>query len=294
MAQEAQVSLTIFGGSGFVGKHYVDAYYHHAIGNIASVNARDDHEVYSEDVLYLISTVTNYGVFDDVHVDIDTNLTLLMDVLENWKRYQERTGKKGVFNFISSWSVYGNQIQLPVPETAFCDPRGFYIITKRCAEQLLIDYCIAFGLNYRILRLSNVQGPGDKPSPKKNALQYAINQLSEGKDVELFGDGNFYRDFMHVEDTVRAIELILCKGKIKDIYNIGNGWTWLYKDILEHVISLMKDPGKVVYREPTEFQKRIPVASFFMDTRKLRGLGFKPEYLCSKLYNSLIPVEKKK
>ena len=150
------MSLTIFGGTGFVGKHYVHEYYYHAVGNIVSINARNDHEVYSEDVLYLISTVTNYNVFEDVHVDINTNLTVFMDVLENWKKYQERTHKKGVFNFISSWSVYGNHKELPVSETAACDPRGFYIITKRCAEQLLIDYCLTFGLDYRILRLSNV------------------------------------------------------------------------------------------------------------------------------------------
>jgi nucleoside-diphosphate-sugar epimerase len=288
------VSLTIFGGTGFVGKHYVDAYYHPAIGNIASINARDDHKVYSEDILYLISTVTNYNVFSDVHIDIDTNLTLLMNVMENWKNYQERTNKKGVFNFVSSWSVYGNQKELPVPETAFCDPRGFYIITKRCAEQLLIDYCLTFGLNYRILRFSNVQGMGDKPSPKKNALQYAINRLADGKDVELFGDGLFYRDFMHVEDTVRAAETVICKGNINEIYNIGNGKTWMYAEIMEYAQSRLKSPGKVIYKEPTEFQKKIPVASFYMDITKLKNLGFAPQYTGATLYDSLIPKEKVK
>ena len=288
------MSLTIFGGTGFVGKHYVDAYYHHAIGNIVSINAREDHEVYSEDVLYLISTVTNYGVFDDVHVDVDTNLTLLIDVLENWKKYQEHTGKRGVFNFISSWSVYGNHKELPVSETAFCDPRGFYIITKRCAEQLLIDYCIAFGLNYRILRLSNVQGPGDKPSPKKNALQYTINQLADGKDVELFGDGLFYRDFMHVEDTVRAIETVMCRGKINEIYNIGNGKTWTYAEIMDYVQDRLKSSGRVIYKAPNAFQKSIPVASFYMDIIKLKSLGFIPQYTGAALYDALIPKEKVK
>ena len=82
-------------------------------------------------------------------------------------------------------------------ETAVCDPKGFYIITKRCAEQLLISYCETFNLKYRILRFANIVGPGDtKASPKKNVLQHSINLLAQGKDVELFGDGKFYRDFM--------------------------------------------------------------------------------------------------
>ena len=51
--------LTILGGGGFVGKRYVDTFYHHAIGNITSVNKRNDYSVYSSDVLYFISTVDN-------------------------------------------------------------------------------------------------------------------------------------------------------------------------------------------------------------------------------------------
>jgi nucleoside-diphosphate-sugar epimerase len=284
------VSLTILGGHGFVGSAYVLAYYHHAIGNISSINERLDYEVYSPDVLHLISTVHNYSVFDNPHLDIDTNLSLLVKVLENWKRYQERTGKKGVFNLISSWSVYGNQKDLPVSEDAPCDPKGFYIITKRCAEQLLISYCETFGLNYRVLRFANIVGPGDtKVSPKKNVLQHSINLLAEGKDVELFGDGRFYRDFMHVEDCVRAVETVMCKGAVNEIYNIGCGKTWYYKEILEHAKYRMNSSGNITYKEPTEFQKKVPVASFYMDVTKLKELSFTPQYEGWKLYDSLLP-----
>jgi nucleoside-diphosphate-sugar epimerase len=282
--------LTIFGGKGFVGTAYTKEYYHHAVGNIISINERDNHNVYSEDVLYMISTVHNYHVFDNPHLDIDTNLTLLITVLENWKKYQETTGKKGVFNFISSWSVYGNQ-GLDVPEIAPCDPKGFYIITKRCAEQLLISYCETFGLNYRILRLGNVVGPGDiKVSPKKNVLQHNINLLAQNKDVELYGNGCFYRDFIHVEDVARAIELVMCKGNTNEIYNIGNGLpTLFYVGILSYIKERLKSSGQIVFKEPTEFQKKVPVSSFYMNNSKLLSLGYEPKYKGTDLYDSLIP-----
>lgn len=284
--------LSILGGRGFVGSRYVDTYYHHAIGNIARINERNDYSVASADVLYLISTVDNYNVFTDVHLDIDTNLTSLMTVLSNWKHYQDLTNEKGVFNFISSWSVYGNQ-EPPVSETAPCDPKGFYIITKRCAEQLLMSYCETFGLKYRILRLANIVGAGDhKVSHKKNTLQHAFNKISKGEDVTLYGDGIFYRDFMHVQDCVDAIELVITNGKEDEIYNIGNGnedgRLMHYRDILQYAINLMHTDSKILFSKPTTFQSKVPVSSFYMNVEKIKRLGFVPKYKGPDIFKAMI------
>jgi nucleoside-diphosphate-sugar epimerase len=284
--------LTILGGGGFVGKHYVDTYYHHAIGNIAHINERNDYRVYSGDVLYLISTVDNYNVFTNVHLDIDTNLTTLMTVLENWRAHQLTTGENGVFNFISSWSVYGNQGH-GVAETAPCYPKGFYIITKRCAEQLLISYCETFKLKYRILRLANIIGPGDsKVSEKKNTLQNSFNKLRRNEDIELFGDGVFFRDFMHVDDCVEAIETVMARGEENTIYNIGNGSTngrpMYYRDILAYAKDLLKSTSTITFKPPTAFQASVPVSSFYMDVNKLRILGFTPKFLGKELFKKVI------
>lgn len=287
------MSLTILGGRGFVGGTYVKDYYHHAVGNIVSVNAREDYGVYSKDVLHFISTVHNYNVFDNPHVDIDTNLTVLINVLENWRKYQERTGEQGVFNFISSWSVYGNQKNpLGVREDAVCDPKGFYIITKRCAEQLLTSYCETFGLKYRILRLCNVVGPGDHASTKKNPLQYNLNRLHKGEDVEFYGDGAFYRDFIHVEDVAAAIDLIVVKGKENEIYNVGNGVTWDFKTIISYARNYLQSTSKVTFTEPTDFQRSVPVASFYCDNSKLRSLGYRPMYTDVTLFDAVIETSK--
>lgn len=269
--------LTILGGKGFVGGQYVKDYYHHAIGNIASVNERDDYEVYSPNVLDFISTVHNYNVFEDSHLDINTNLNTLMTTLDNFRDWKHRGG---VFNFISSWFVYG--ANCGALETDACNPNGFYSITKRCAEQLLISYCDTFGLNYRILRLGNVIGPGDnKVSARKNVLQYVANQLKEGKPVELRGSGFFYRDYIHVEDCSRAIELVVAQGEVNSIYNIGNGCTWPFLSIVDFLHKELNSISPLVYNHT-------PVDSFYMDTTKLRALGYKPQYTDEKLFRSLL------
>jgi nucleoside-diphosphate-sugar epimerase len=281
-------NLTVLGGRGFVGSTYVKKYYDQAVGNIVSINERNDLNVYSKDVLYFISTVHNYNVFDNPTLDIETNLIILVKVLENWRKHPD--SKDGVFNFISSWFVYGKQ-EHPhgVKEDAICDPKGFYSITKRCAEQLLISYCSTHNLKYRILRLGNVIGEGDKKvSARKNALQYMVNHILEGKPVEVYGDGHFHRDFIHVEDCVTAIDLVINKGNVNSIYNIGNGKMWDFITILSYVKIMSNSGSKIEHVEPKEFHKAVQIPSFYMDVSKLKALGFEPKYKYAKLYATLL------
>lgn len=95
--------------------------------------------------------------------------------------------------------------QVPATETALCNPTGFYSITKHTAEKMLISYCETFGLNYRILRLTSIIGPGDKKvSKKKNAMQHLITCLKTGEPIKIYDNGLNIRDFMDVTDCCRA------------------------------------------------------------------------------------------
>ena len=136
----------------------------------------------SKDVLYFISTVDNYNIFSDPFLDVETNLNVLIKTLEACREYSNET----TFNFISSWFVYGKTDSLPASEDSYCNPKGFYSITKRAAEQLIISYCETYNIKYRILRLCNVCGETDlKVSKKKNALQHLINEVINDRDVNL-------------------------------------------------------------------------------------------------------------
>jgi nucleoside-diphosphate-sugar epimerase len=259
-------NIQIFGGSGFVGSEFVKQ------NPGCIVNARDDYRIKSDNILYMISTVTNYNVKTDPYIDIDTNLSTLMRVLEQCKELDL------TFNFVSSWFVYG-ETEMPATEQSNCYPNGFYSITKRCAEQLLISYCETFGIKYRILRLANVAGSGDKKaSPQKNALQHMINELKAGRDVNVYDGGNLYRDYIHVSDAARAIKTIMDKSEVNTIYNVGNGKPLLFKDMIEYAKELIGGNGKLNPIEIPQFHKTVQVRSMWMLSDKLKSLGYEPKY----------------
>lgn len=271
--------VNVFGGSGFIGGRFCEL-----TPNVI-VNDRNDYKIKSNDVLYFISTVDNYNIYEDPFIDIETNLTTLIKVLETVGNKQV---DKLTFNFISSWFVYGN-VPLPAKEDAHCDPKGFYSITKRSAEQLLISYCETFGINYRILRLSNILGPQDKKvSRKKNALQYMINQLKNNEDITLYDNGNLYRDYLYVDDAVEAINLIIESGELNTIYNVGSGNTSYLNKIIDYAKTHLNSKSKIIPIAPAEFHNIVQTKNMVLDVSKLEKLGFKPKYQISDIIDILI------
>ena len=262
-----ETAISVFGATGFVGSAFVQKSKHTTI----SV-PRDTRIPPTNNILYLISTTDNYNVFSDLQKDINTNLALLMQTLEHCK-------KSGlVFNFMSSWFVYGTHDNLPVSETAYCDPKGFYSITKRTAEQLLMSWCQTFNVKYRILRLSNIYGPGDnRASTKKNAIQHMVTQLKHHQPIQLYEGGMIYRDLLYIDDAVRAIDLVLDKGELDCIYNIGYGSPTLLRDVIDTAIYLTESKSAVTDIPTPEFHKQIQARDFWLDTTRLQLLGFKPQ-----------------
>jgi len=290
--------VNVFGGYGFVGSEYCNFTKEGYIKNY-----RDNYEVRSANCVYFISTVDNYNVHVDSLLDINTNLVVLMKVLDNYREYIKRTGEQGVFNFMSSWFVYGQDSGFSgghpsqigngprgIPETDPCEPKGFYSITKRCAEQLLISYCETFGLQYRILRLANVLGKQDKKvSAKKNALQYLLGEIAANRPVDLYDSGYFYRDYIDVRDCARAIDLVCREGETNSIYNIGNGKGIVFRDIIRYARDAMDSASELRTIEQKEFHKKVQSSrSFFMDNTKLESLGYRPEYTIQETVDDII------
>lgn len=257
--------INVFGGKGFVGSHFVKS------RPDSIVNDRNDYAVYSSNILYFISTNTNYNVLTNPFIDIDTNLTTLMKVLNNITDRENTT-----FNFISSWFVYGDT-DLPAKETSECNPKGFYSVTKRTAEQLLISYCETFNIKYRILRLANVIGTNDKNvSTKKNAISYLIQRIHRNEPIELYDGGELYRDIISADDCIRAINLVLERGDVNTIYNIGNGTPVTLHEIISRAKTHLNSTSSVTSIPTPKFHQIVQVKSMYMDTTKLNALGYIP------------------
>ena len=257
--------ISVFGSSGFIGGNFCKLYEAESL-KIPREQRMPD----SEEILYLISTTHNYNVFDDPHLDINTNLNLLLETLEECKKKENIT-----FNFVSSWFVYGETEDLPASEDSPCNPRGFYSITKRAAEQLLISYCKTFDINYRIFRLCNVYGTGDgKVSIKKNALQYLINEVVHGRDINLYDGGENIRDFMHVDDVCRAMHFCINNSKTNQIINIGSGIPYKFGEIMSYVKVKTNSSSTFNSIDPPKFHKTVQVKDMYLDVTKLKNLGF--------------------
>jgi nucleoside-diphosphate-sugar epimerase len=257
--------ISVFGGTGFIGGTFCKLYSENAV-----LVPRECKEFKTNEILYFISTTTNQSVFSNLHLDIDTNLSLFVDILEKCK------GKDVTFNFISSGFVYGNDI-IDARETDCCNPTGFYSITKRCAEQLLISFCETFGVKYRILRIGNVYGLDKTISPRKNVLGYMIGLLKNNQDIKLYEGGKFLKDYIYVEDVCRAIKLILQSGDTNEIYNIASGTSMIFCDIIKIAKNKLGSSSTIVNVPFPKEQSHIQIKNMTLNIDKLKTLGWSPK-----------------
>ena len=272
--------INVFGGTGFIGSKFCNLYQEEVI-----VNSREDYKPQSEEILYFISTIDNYNIHTDLHVDVDTNLKVLLNVLEHIKNNPNTT-----FNFVSSWFVYGQNDKTPFKEDDLgCNPTGFYSITKRCAEQLIISFCNTYNVKYRIFRLANVLGEGDqKISKKKNALQFLIKEIVEGKDVELYYGGNVLRDYIYVDDVCQAIYHCIENAPVDQIINIGSGKPYLFLNIIKKAIKKTNSASKIIEIQPTHFHNIVQVKNSYLDTTKLNNFGYECQYGIDEIVQKLV------
>jgi len=275
--------ITVYGSSGFIGSHFCEMYPDEVFRefNIKGKPLFDT-------VLYLISTTDNYNIMTDPYIDIDTNLHVLAEVLWNYK-----DKKDTIFNFVSSWFVYGD-VEVPAREDACCKPRGFYSITKKCAEDLLISFCETYGLKYRILRLANVIGVGDKGvSHKKNALQYLIEKLSDNEPIGLYYGGDFLRDYIPVNHVCDAIKFCIEEAPENEIINIGSGNPVVFKDAIEYAKNKLESKSYIETIPPSNFHKIVQIKDMWLDISKLKSYGWFPEFDITPTINEVIDEIKK-
>ena len=202
----------------------------------------------------------------------------------------DRNNKEVVINFISSCFVYGKNKILPFNEdSSDCNPTGFYSITKRCAEQILISFCKTFDIKYRIFRLANVLGEGDnKVSRKKNALQYMIKCIAQNEEIFLYDGGNVVRDYIYVDDACEAIHTLVRNAEYDQIINIGNGIPYVLKDIITQAVETAQSSSKVNIIKPSYFHEIVQVKDSYLDVTKLKSYKFEGKYDMDEIVKRLI------
>lgn len=275
--------VSVFGSTGFIGSRFCEMY------PLSIKMDREAREPTTNNILNFVSTTNNYAFEKDVTVDVKTNITVMLEILDATKN---KFGNDFVFNQVSTWSVYG-EVNLPANERDWCNPTGFYSITKRTAEQLLEIFSTVYDSKYRIFRLCNIIGETAKTiSKQKNAFQYLIKELQADKDITLYNDGNFIREFMYVDDACDAIMFLIDNSYCGDIYNIGTGIPHNYGELIEYCKMVIGSKSRI-FKSFTPFPHgSVQAKDMYLDITKLKDLGFTPKYTVYDAINKIIEKEK--
>jgi len=162
---------------------------------------------------------------------VQTNVAGTTNLLSNSLKNGVR-----VFHQVSTDEVYGSILSGSWDEEFPLRPNSPYAASKASADLIALAYAHSFGMDVRISRCSNNYGPNQHP---EKLIPLAITNLIRAKKIPIYGDGLNRRDWLHVEDHCRAIELILEKGRAGQIYNVGGGFECTNLEIAAKISEIM-------------------------------------------------------
>ncbi len=293
------MKLLVTGGAGFIGSNFIRYWMRtHADDSIVNFDALtyagnlENLEDISSDPRYSFIKADlgdRNAVFDAVrnidtvvhcaaetHVDrsimdpdifIKSNIMGTQTVLDAVKEYKKR------FHHISTDEVFG---ALKLGDPAFTektpyDPRSPYSASKAASDHMVRAYYHTYGIEMTISNCSNNYGPYMFP---EKFIPLFISNLMEDKKVPVYGDGLYMRDWIHVDDHARGIDVILHKGKIGETYCLGGNAEMTNIEVVKLLLKYMnKDESYVEYVKDRPGHDRRYAIDF---TKAKTELGWEP------------------
>jgi dTDP-glucose 4,6-dehydratase len=171
---------------------------------------------------------------------------------------------------ISTDEVYGSVPTGASRETDELKPRNPYAASKAGADRLAYSYFATYGVPVIVTRASNNYGPFQ--FPEKVIPLFVTNAIDE-IPLPLYGDGLNIRDWMHVEDHCRALDLLIEKGTNGEVYNVGGGSEVANVDLTHMILDLVGRPRTLIrpVQDRPGHDRR-----YSLDTSKARALGWTP------------------
>jgi len=305
--KNSMINLLVTGGCGFIGSNFInyifkkypymkiiniDAMYYSANENnidedirnssrytLYKVNTQNSNQISNILNNHHINYVINFAAqshvdnsFDDSIQYSNDNILGTHTLLEECKKYN----KIEKFVHISTDEVYGESMiddSEEKTENSILCPTNPYAATKGAAEMLVQSYYHSFKLPVIITRGNNVYGFNQYP---EKLIPKFIQLLKQRRKLTIQGDGSVVRSFLFVTDVARALELVLVKGKIGEIYNIGGNENSEYSvmDITKKLIKKIVKSEK--YDDHITFVKDRPFNDkrYFISNQKIKDLGW--------------------
>ena len=161
--------------------------------------------------------------------------------------------------FISSGgTVYGKQLNCPLKEETSTYPISSYGVQKITIEKLLYLYEYMYGLDYRIIRLANPYGPYQRPNGVLGAITTFTYKALCNDEITVFGDGSVIRDYIYIDDAIRAIMNIANDNyNIYKIFNLGCGYGTSIKEVLNTIQNTLGVELKVRFAKARKVDVRV-------------------------------------
>lgn len=288
--------ILVTGGAGFIGSHLVDAYLSEGfevaiLDNFATglqTNINSKAKFYEVDLTDQVATqkavahfkpevinhhaahLSIYESVEDPQFDATTNIIGFLNLMEAARN----NGLKKVLVASTGGALYGDTDIVPTPEEHPIKPVSPYGITKLTTEQYLHYYHVEYGIEWTAMRYSNVYGPRQNPKGETGVIAVFIALMATGKQPEIFGDGQQTRDYVFIDDVVRANLTATQKGS--GPYNIGTGIETNVHQIFELVQGVLGTNFKKEFDLGRKGEQR---RSALDATRARQELGWEPKVM---------------
>ncbi len=269
------MKLLVTGGAGFIGscfvRHILNTYSDYKVvnldaltycGNLENLNDVKDNPNYT----FVHGNICNHDLVRDIIKDVDCVVNFAAEShVDNSIKHPEifvETNVQGTLNLLQACKELGIERYLQVGtdevygslgktgyfyETTPIQPNSPYSASKASADLLVRAYYETYKLPVLNTRCSNNYGPYQYP---EKLIPFFISQLLKGEKVPVYGDGLNVRDWLYVYDHCKAIDVVLHKGRVGEVYNIGGHNEKTNMEITHLILDAMgKDESSIKYVE---------------------------------------------
>jgi UDP-glucose 4-epimerase len=195
-------------------------------------------------ILHFVSTTTPFSSFNNYEYDLSTNVLPLIKLLDVLKSYKD---KKFIY-CSSGGAVYGSSMNLHFSETDVKRPITSYGLVKSIMEEYIEFYARKYGLNYLILRPSNVYGLKTSAIGKQGIISTLIYNSILNQQTTIWSSPNNIRDYIYIDDFVDATSKLLTSAS-NGIYNVGSGIGFSLSNLIELVEIELNTKLSILYTE---------------------------------------------
>lgn len=227
-------------------------------------------------IIHLISTTNPGKSMIDPYSGYTVDVSQIIKILEAIKG----TNSKIIFAS-SGGTVYGEPNECPIKEDHELNPICHYGIIKVTIEKIINMYNSIYGMNNKIMRISNPYGPGQDYTKGVGLIDAVIKKALNNETVTIWGDGNNIRDYIYIDDLCEAVKLICEYSGSETIFNIGSGEGNSINEIVSIVKKILNKDIKIEYTKAREND----IKHVYLDITKLtKTTNFKIE---NNIYNGI-------